>query len=189
MQEKPNFGEKTEKEITNFKTGEIYKLTGGKDVKFSDTDIREIALICSQEEVYSVIFKVRFNNRPYTIHDASRFVEWVNKGWKEGTHFVFFVRNTENKIVGAIDIKSPNLNRAEIGYWTDVNSSGFMTNALIEICYIAKDAKYKKLFGEVHPNNTKSSAVLERAGFKEVGVNEREYNKGVQYKVYEKNLS
>lgn len=63
-----------------------------------------------------------------------------------------------------------------------------MTNALMEICSIAKDAKYKKLFGEVHPNNNKSCAVLERSGFEYTGINQRGYNKCVDYLVYEKTL-
>lgn len=186
--EKPEFRKNIEREITNFKTGEIYKLIGGQEMAFSDEDIKQVNAICSQEEVYNVLFKIRFNNRPYTTEDATRFLQLVKKGWEEGTHFVFFVRNTENNIIGAVDIKSSNLNRAEIGYWSDINNSGFMTNALIELCSIAKEVKYKKLFGEVNPNNNKSAAVLERAGFEEVGENEREYNKGVQYRVYEKSL-
>lgn len=186
--EKPVFNEKIEKEILNFKTGEKYKLLSGQDMVFSKEDIEQITSICSQEEVYNILFKIRFKDRPYTTEDATQFTQWVEKGWNDRTHFVFFVRNNENKIIGAVDIKSPDLNRAEVGYWTDKDSSGFMTNALIELCSIAKDAKYKKLFGEVRPENPKSSAVLERAGFEYVGVNKREYNKDTDYLVYEKNL-
>jgi len=185
---KPVFDEKIEREVLNFKTGEKYKLLSGQDIIFSKEDIEQIASICSQEEVYNILFKIKFKDRPYTPEDAIQFTQWVEKGWKEGTHFVFFVRNTENKIVGAVDIKSPDLNRAEVGYWADRNSSGFMTNALMELCSIAKNAKYIKLFGQVRPENHKSSAVLERASFKYVGVNKREYNKDTDYLVYEKNL-
>lgn len=187
-QEKPQFEGMIEKEITNFKTGEIYKFIGGQEMSFSEDDIMQIAAICSQEEVYNILFKITFENKPYTTEDAASFVQWVEKGWNEGTHFVFFIRDAENKLVGAVDIKSPDLERAEVGYWADAHNSGFMTNALIELCSIAKDVKYKKLFGEVRPDNNKSSAVLERAGFEYVGTNQREYNKDVEYLVYEKNL-
>ncbi len=185
---KPQFAKKIEKRIINFKTGEYYKLLGGLEISLSEKDIISIQETCSQKEIYNILFKLRFHDKPYTLEDANLFVKYVQEGWKNSTHFVFLIRNTENKIVGAIDIKSPDLDRAEVGYWADVNSRGFMTNALTEICSIAKKAKYKKLFAEVRPDNYKSAAVLQRVGFVEVGTNEREYNKGVRYRVFELNL-
>lgn len=185
---KPQFARKIEKSIINFKSGEYYKLFGGREMSLSEKDILSIQETCSQKEIYNILFKLRLQNKPYTLEDATSFAKYIQEGWMNSTHFVFLVRNIGNKIIGAIDIKSSDLNRAEVGYWADVNSRGFMTNALTEVCLIAKKAKYKKLFAEVRPDNYRSAAVLQRVGFIEVGTNEREYNKGVQYRVFELDL-
>lgn len=173
------------REVTNFASGIKYQMIGGEDVEFSDSDISKIAQICSQDEVYNTLFKKMLEGKPYTEDNARGFIDWVKSGWKDQTHFVFFVRNKNGEIIGAIDIKSANTDRAEIGYWADKNYSGFMTNTVKELIHIAKESGFKKLFADVLSNNIKSSAVLDRAGFSKVGEYEKD---GGQYLTYEKEL-
>ncbi len=185
--EKPNFESIISREVKNFKTGEVYKLNGGEEMSFSDIDVENLVSICSQEEIYDFLFRARFNNRPYSQSDAEGFLKYIKDGWENKTHFVFLIRNSDNKIIGAVDIKSSNLDDSEIGYWADRNHGGFMANAVSELCLIAKDTGYKKLNAKVRPDNNKSSSVLIRNGFENVGTSSG-YSEGIEYALYEKDL-
>lgn len=154
-----------EREISNFKTGEKYKLEGGNQMVLTENDVNKIVEICNQENTYEMLFRKLFNNKEYTIEDAKNFINKVKAGWRNQNEFIFFVRKIENEIIGAIDIKSTDKERAEVGYWSDENYSGFMTNTLNELIKIAKEAGYKKLFAGVRDDNDKSINVLIRAGF------------------------
>ena len=111
------------------------------------------------------IFDVFLKGRKYTDEDAKNWINISNKGWQENAIFTYLIRNDEGRVAGAIDIKSNNLDRAEIGYWADDNQPGFITNANVVLGKIAKKAGYKKLFGLVKPENDKSKKVLKRAGY------------------------
>lgn len=54
---------------------------------------------------------------------------------------------------------------AEIGYWARASSSGIMTNTVLELCELAKEAGYQRLLALVAPENEKSIRVTMRAGF------------------------
>lgn len=172
-EENPNivkniFEQNINREVTNYNTGEKYEMLGGEDMTFSEEDIQKIVEICNRPNVYDVLFRSLFRGRPYTEDDAKWFINFVREGWKNQTNFVFIVRKEDSEIIGAIDIKSANLDRAEIGYWADENYSGFMTNTVNEILSLAKDAGYLKLFAGVLARNDKSIKVLERSGFVKV---------------------
>jgi RimJ/RimL family protein N-acetyltransferase len=161
-------------------------MQGGAGMVFSDSDIKKITEICSQSNTYESLFKERFEGKPYTEKDARDFISWVEDGWKNQTHFVFFIRKSNSEIIGAVDIKSADLNRAEVGYWADENHKGFMTSAVNELSVLAKEVGFSKLFAGVLKTNTKSIGVLERAGFqkideKKVFINEEDFE-------YEKEL-
>lgn len=164
-QEKKIFESNIRREILNFVTGEKCEMQGGKDMEFTDSDIKKITEICSQNSVYELLFRRMLDGKPYTEKEAQGFVDWVKEGWNKQTHFVFFVRKSDSEIVGAIDIKSADLTRGEVGYWADENYRGFMTNTVNELISTAKGVGYKKLFAEVKIENSKSIGVLERAGF------------------------
>lgn len=162
------------KPVTNFLTKEQYMLFGGKDISFSEADIRKITEICSQRKIYDVLFNQRLNGTAYTQKNAEAFVNWIQEGWNANTHFVFFVRKQTGEIIGALDIKSATLAKAYVGYWADENYRGFMTNALIALITIAQQAGYICLGARVLHDNYASIAVLERAGFKKISVDDHE---------------
>lgn len=166
--EVPRFEKMINKDIVNYNTQEGYKMTGGEDMDFSPADISKIAEICAQEGVYKTLFEKRWNGDPYTEKDAAEFVDFVKEGWKNKTYFVFFVRKEDGEIIGAIDIKSADLERAEVGYWADKNYKGFMTNTLMELSKLAKSAGFMNLFATTATTNVRSGGVLERAGFHKV---------------------
>lgn len=154
------------KEIRNAKTGETYVLSGGPDLVLSAEDKARIVSICSQPYVYDILFRDRFNGRPYEAADADDFETFVREGWEKGTHFVFFVRRPDGEIVGAMDIKTSDLSEAEVGYWSDQEASGFTTNALIVLVDAARTEGYRKLYAGIRTYNEKSIGVVARAGFK-----------------------
>lgn len=184
--ERALFEDKIRKEKVNFKTGKSCYICGGRDMVFSAEDMATIAEICSQEEIYDLLFKRRFEGRPYTIADAEKFITWLKQGWVDDSYFVFLIRNDENKIIGAIDIKSADLESAEVGYWADKNEPGFMTAALEEIVVIAKNAGYKKLWAKVLTSNNKSIGVLERNQFQKNPDIQKEEDR--EYYIFEKIL-
>jgi RimJ/RimL family protein N-acetyltransferase len=153
--------------VENFLTGQIYDICGGDSMTFSDDDIKKIVEICSQPDVHKRFTK-RLSGQPYTDMDALNFIEYVKTGWAKGLHFVFFVRDSNSEIVAEIEIRNPDLNRAEIGYWSDMNHRGLMTNTIKEIVNISRNYGFRKLFAGVSADNDKSIAVLKRAGFEQV---------------------
>jgi RimJ/RimL family protein N-acetyltransferase len=128
--------------------------------------------------IYDTLFRDKFKGKPYTLENAKGFIKWAKDGWQRNKWFVFLIKNPKGQIVGAIDIKSNNLNSAEIGYWVDVKTPGVMTNLVIALCEIAKDAGYKSLYGLTVLENDRSQKLLLRAGFKNEGQIEE---KGKQY--------
>jgi len=153
---------------------------------FNNMDFQKIADICSEKLVYDVLFKERFNGRPYTKKDAEEFVSWAQDGWKKGEYFVFLVRNQSGEIVAAVDIKSNNIDSSEIGYWSSSETPGVATNAVVALCDVAKHAGFRKLYGLAIPDNEKSQGVLSRASFENNGPFEEE---GKSYIKFSKTLS
>ncbi|HTK03360.1 MAG TPA: GNAT family N-acetyltransferase [Alphaproteobacteria bacterium] len=161
--------------IERFPDKEIYSLQSvDSSQDISESDLEIIAKICSEELIYKVLFKEKFEGKPYTLESAKWFINWAKEGWDKNEWFVFLIRNPENKIVGAVDIKSNNLESAEIGYWMTNEVKGLMTNAVIELCNIAKSAGYKSLYGLTVLDNKNSQGVLVRAGFTNEGEIEKE---------------
>jgi RimJ/RimL family protein N-acetyltransferase len=87
-------------------------------------------------------------------------------GWETGAGFVYFIRDAQRRVVGAMDIKSNNLD-AEIGFWADAESPGHVTNAVACLAELAKHAGFNSLYAIVDPNNDRSAAVMRRSGWQE----------------------
>lgn len=163
----PAFGPEIAVPVRNFLNGEEYRMLGGEAIVFTTEDLNDIVRVCSQENCYNAVFRRRLQGRPYTLANAISFANWVKEGWENHTHFAFIVRNQEGKFAGTLDIKSSNLERAEIGYWSDELQSGFMTNAVLQLIQASKNAGYKSLYARVKEENVRSAQVLLRADFVE----------------------
>jgi len=147
--------------------------------------LADIARICSQPRVYDLLFKDRFKGEAYTEERAQQFLTWALDGWRSQKYFPFAITSSTEAVVGTLDIKSANLEEAEIGYWADTETPGLMTNAVLALCDIAKAAGYKKLYGWARSTNTRSINVLLRASF----VTEDEVDReGISFKKFGKVL-
>ena len=124
-----------------------------------------VTSICNQSTVYRNLFQERLKRARYTLSDADEFLSWAGAGWKLRTHFVFFIVDDQFGIVGAIDIKSAELDDAEIGYWADSNHPGNITNAVLAMIDSAIETGFIRFTAFVRHDNDNSNRVLERAGF------------------------
>ena len=131
----------------------------------SDEDVQALIAACNEPLIYERLFQKRLHGRPYSREDAKRFFAWAHEGWKSRTWFVFLIRDPDHQLIGAIDLKSADIMGAEIGYWARASSSGIMTNTVLELCALAKEAGYQQLRALVAPDNEKSIRVTMRAGF------------------------
>jgi RimJ/RimL family protein N-acetyltransferase len=143
------------------------------DNPISDNDYERIVKICaSPSPVWIELFSKLeiFKDRNYDIDDAKYWVQNMGwEGWKNGTNFIYVVRSAKVEIVGAIDIKSADLNEAEVGYWASEDDRGWMTNTLYAMQELAKNAGFKSLKGLVDKDNAGSVNVLKRCAFEVQG--------------------
>lgn len=134
------------------------------DAGANSSDVARIAGICSQPKVYDVLFARRLNGEPYTAKNAQEFIDSSTSNWQAKAQFVYAIRGADGEIVGMIDIKSPPP-AAEIGYWVDEQSPGYVTNAVEALIEAAKAAGYQELYALVLKDNQRSKNVVERTEF------------------------
>jgi RimJ/RimL family protein N-acetyltransferase len=151
--------------IVNFLTGLPYCMIRADRLNVTSQLIDEITRICNEPEVYRWIFRDILDGKPYPPSKASEFVEWYSKGWREGSWFVFFVTTDGGQVAAACDIKSNEADGAEIGYWASDNYRGVMTNAVVQLCTVARQAGFKSLIARIKKSNQRSARVLTRSGF------------------------
>lgn len=151
--------------VENELTGELYSLQAIDSVQPERGRIEEITSICNEPEIYRWLYRDMFDGSPYPPESAYEWIEWGAEGWETGTHFVFVVLDRKGGIAAACDIKSPNLDIAEIGYWASVKHRGIMTNAVAAMLEMAEEAGFQELCAKVLSNNVRSQAVLHRLGF------------------------
>jgi len=152
-------------EFKNWLSGKINYLVRADRVDGSSEQVRQIAGICNQKEVYSLLFRENLKGEVYSESKAIEFLEWANEGWKKQSYFVFFILDNQRNILGCMDIKSTELTCAEIGYWASNSQKGNITNALLELVRMASEVGYKKLVAYVEKDNANSLRVLSRASF------------------------
>jgi RimJ/RimL family protein N-acetyltransferase len=150
--------------IVNHLTGHPYDLVRASDVSSDPLSVKRITSICNEPEVYEWLFREPLKGRPYDEVKAHEWLKWSRDGWSSGSHFVFAVIDDEQRIIAACDIKSKEP-IAEIGYWSSQQHRGVMTNAVKAMCRLATKAGFLKLFARTKEKNSRSQAVLKRAGF------------------------
>lgn len=150
--------------LVNARNGAAYELVPADAASTSNGDIPAIVSICNEPAIYDLLFAGRCKGKPYARTDAERFLAWAARGWHDGTHFLYLIRTGAGEVVGALDIKSANLESAEIGYWLSAEHSGVMTNAVTALLGLARKAGYAELFALVRPTNTRSANVVRRVG-------------------------
>ena len=131
--------------------------------------VGQVTQACNEPLIYDVLFRPRLRGAPYPRDSAERFLDRAARGWREGTHFVFFIL-AQGDLAGNVEIETADLDSAEIGYWASARWRGFMTPAVLAVCDAARAAGYGSLYAHVRVDNERSTAVLRRAHFEEVGL-------------------
>lgn len=144
-----------------------YTLVPLHELSSTKKRVQEVQAICNEPLIYQWCFKNLCKGNPYPEHLALDWFQWAKAGWKEDSHYVYAVLDAEGNIAAACDIKSLNKENAEIGYWAKSTHRGIMTNSVISLIKIAKDAGFINLFADIHPDNKKSLAVIRRFAFTE----------------------
>ena len=145
--------------------GRRYTLLRADGVPFAPDQAAEVALVCNEPLVYDRLFRARRQGQAYTVEEGEEFLMWAAAGWLEGTHFVFLLLDAENRVVGALDIKSSELNAGEVGYRLSGEQRGIMTTALRAMIDAAHGAGFQRLWARPDADNLRSLALLQRAGF------------------------
>jgi RimJ/RimL family protein N-acetyltransferase len=154
--------------VENAITGDQYLLQPIWKLDASPKNLEDIAAICNQKLVYEWCFRSLCDGAPYPTTLALDWISWGTEGWEHGTHFVYAITDVDGAVAAACDIKSADLERAEVGYWSSANHSGVMTNAVLAVIQLADDAGFRTLFADIHPDNQRSLAVIKRCGFRQV---------------------
>ncbi len=162
----PHFVLPVQHPVVRFGQEERYELRSvDRTLALTAEDAETVTAITNEDLIYNRLFRERFNGQPRTPGDARQFFAWAREGWEKNAWFVFVVRDAKTRIVAAIDIKSAMTAEAEIGYWASSRSPGLMTNTVIVLCQVAKEAGYRRLFARIAADNEKSLQVVQRAHF------------------------
>lgn len=154
--------------LENVITGANYLLQPLYKLDDSQNNLKDITTICNEKLVHEWCFRGLCEGAPYPQKMAADWIRWGTEGWEESTHFVYVVTNANGVVAAACDIKSADLERAEIGYWSSANHRGIMTNAVRAVVDLADNAGFRVLFADIHPDNRRSLAVIRRCGFLQV---------------------
>ncbi|WP_309396025.1 GNAT family N-acetyltransferase [Cerasicoccus maritimus] len=125
----------------------------------------QLVSVCNEEKIYDWLFRRLFDGEPYKEKNSVGFFRSGAEGWKNNHSFVFLLVTELGEVAAAIDIKAPDIEKSEIGYWASERHRGCMTNTVIALLSIAKDAGYRSLFARVRKANLNSVGVLARSGF------------------------
>lgn len=161
----PKFPRNLSIPITNYLTGATYSLHRVDEVEVTDAMLAEMVAIGNEPLVYSWLFDEMLDGKPYQTKNARDFFEMGIDGWRNCKMFVFLLLTEDGHPAACIDIKSADLGRAEIGYLASHRHRGVMTNTVVALSELAKEAGYKMLYGRVRKRNRESLGVLLRAGF------------------------
>lgn len=162
----PHFATSLYRQVLRFPSQEPCVLQAlDESAAITPKDEATIATICNEPLIYHRLFSKMLGSQPYSLAKAQGFVRWAQQGWRDRTWFVFLLRDATDQIIAAVDIKSADTEGAEIGYWASAASPGIMTNAVLQLCEVARDAGYRRLFALIDPDNAQSLGVVRGAGF------------------------
>lgn len=140
----------------------------------------EIELVQLLEEDAEIVFELIEKNRSHlepwlpwapktkTVENERQFLHSVNTGARRTGEIVFgiYVGSALSGAIG-INVMNKDSNSAELGYWLDAEASGkgVMTSAVVRLMqYCFEELALNRVGIYASVKNTKSRAVIERAG-------------------------
>lgn len=166
MKSRPNFDPLFHRVIRQKGTNEAFELVRADLLHFKQRQINKIVEICNEPPIFHQIIIEKPVSVSFKYRDAQSLLRDARNGWKSKTHFIFFILEQTGIPSGALEIKSADLDRAEIGYWNSGKNPGVMTGALEMLCKSAAEAGFRRFFALTEADNAASIKVLKSNGFK-----------------------
>jgi len=140
---------------------------------FRDADLAAIVVACRDPDTARFIPHMPV---PYTDDDARRYLEMTRDWARNGSRLALAIADAESdELVGAIDVRVAD--EGTIGYWIHPNARnrGVATRALTMLSrWAVEHGGVRQLELTTHPDNVASQRVAEKAGFRRIGVVERQ---------------
>jgi RimJ/RimL family protein N-acetyltransferase len=171
-------------EIVRFPDETPAHISSAHEGTIDENDLRRIVQICSEPEVYANLFRRMLAGLAYSTSNAIGFRDFCYAGWAERRSFVFLIRDADKRLVGVMDIKSPE-HGAEIGFWVSNTAPGYMTNAVKTLLQIATEAGYQSLSAWTLASNIRSQRLLGRVGFERTRAETKE---GIDFVFFQRSL-
>src|SRR5689334_15740018 len=103
---KPDFSALRPMELKNIRTGELARLVRADSVEVTEDLVDEVTRICNEPLVYDFLFRRGLAGVPYPPEKARGFLDQLARGWREQTHFVFFIVLPDGLVAGNVEIQS-----------------------------------------------------------------------------------
>jgi len=161
----PNFPSNISIPVMNYLTDSTYFLRRADEIEPTDEIHERLITIGNEPRVYSWLFEERLKGEAYGMTMAKGFFEMGTNGWRNHEQFVFILLTEDGCPAASIDIKSADINSAEIGYLCSIEHRGLMTNTVLALVSLATEAGYRMLWARSLKENKESSRVLVRAGY------------------------
>jgi len=156
-------------DLRNMSTGYPARLVRADAMEPTAALAEQVTRLCNEPRIYDRLFRQGLAGASYPSEKAAEFLERAARGWRERTHFVFFIVRATGSLAGNVEIEAADLDGSEIGLWASERSSGFMTPAVAAVCGVARAAGYRSLYAHVRTDNERSLSVLRRNGFDSAG--------------------
>ncbi len=127
---KPRFSPQLSVPLIHPLSGETYALVRADALRQTPDELADLIAACNEPPIYEWLFRERLAGQPYDRARAAGFHVWSREGWRDGTHFVFALLSPCGRLAGMLDIKSTDLEEAEVGYWLRSAYSGLMSATL-----------------------------------------------------------
>jgi RimJ/RimL family protein N-acetyltransferase len=163
----PDFSSFKKQSVVSAKTKKKYALDRITALPDTRETVENLVDICNEPDIYNALFRIMCQGKPYMSENARAFLDWAREGWEDNAHFVFVVLDDQERHIGALDIKSADLEGAEIGYWASSRHRGIMTPAVEVLCQVAKRAGYQSLTACAAVENGRSQKILLNNGFQQ----------------------
>ena len=134
--------------------------------KIRNSDKERLVTLLGNSEVLKTLSNVPY---PYTINDAERWLEIVNR------HEFKFNIFLDDNLIGGVGLSLDEDEFYELGYWLGVDywGQGYATEAVKGLLdHAITKLQSPKIKANVYKGNTASAKVLEKNGFKKVGEGE-----------------
>jgi len=140
---------------------------------FEDKDVPAIVETCRDPDTARFIPHIPV---PYGEQDARRYLELTREWERDGARLALAIADAEtDDLLGAIDVRVAQ--EGTIGYWIRpaARNRGVATRALTLLSrWAASEGGVQRLQLTTHPDNEASQRVAEKAGFRVVGLLDRQ---------------